>query len=74
MKDIDMNILGMTLVTAALLAVAGCVVSPAPGYYGDNGYHGNGSLYYAVPAHNGGPYLGRGDEFRGGDHGYGDGR
>ena len=67
-----MNIPGMTLITAALLTVTGCVVSPAPGYYGDNGYYGNGSLYYAVPAYNGGPYLGGGDEFRGGDHGYGD--
>ena len=50
-----MTLLRMSLAAATLLALAGCVVAPAPGYYG-------GPAYYSAPAY--GPYYGPGPNYQ----------
>jgi hypothetical protein len=44
----NMKRLILTLVAGTLLATAlsGCIVAPAPGYYGGGGYYHHGGGYY----------------------------
>jgi len=75
-----MTLVKMSLATATVLALAGCVVAPAPGYYGGPAYYSDGPGYYGAPAYSGGVYVAApgghrdGDEHggnRGHDDGYG---
>lgn len=67
-----MTLLRMSLVAATLLALAGCVVAPAPGYYGGPAYYSDGPGYYGAPAYSGGVYVVAPDGHRDGDeHGRG---
>jgi hypothetical protein len=52
-----MTLLRTTLAAATLLALAGCVVAPAPGYYGGPAYYSDGPGYYGAPVYSGGVYV-----------------
>ena len=69
-----MTLLRMSLAAATLLALAGCVVAPAPGYYGGPAYYSDGPGYYSAPAYSGGVYVVAPDGHRDrDDHGRDDG-
>jgi hypothetical protein len=52
-----MNMFKMTLISAALVALTGCIIAPAPGYDGGPAYYDRPE-YHAAPAYGGGAYFG----------------